>query len=450
MLERRRFLMAAGASLALPWLEAFAKPASAVPGRAFFMLVPNGANMWRWHPRQFGADYQISPTLAPLDPLRKEMTIFSGLQNYRGVGAHNETGIFLTGNANYGGNNNKVFPSTISIDQHMAAAIGGTTRIPSMVVSPMGGDSTISYRSDGAIYNAENNLRRIFGSMFATPDVLDRLERRGSALDLIRERAGDLSRDLGQADRQRLEGYLDSVREVERRIQGDKAFFASKPPMDVTTALSLDADPVSQRLDYMRTLMDLCFLALRGGHTRLITLCACTSAGGIYSQWPMIAKAMAKSGAYEWHHSGHSAGVSPDDDGHWEFLAGIDRWWTDRLAELAVKMAETDEGGHSMLASTIIHFGYGMSWGGPHYANNLPNLIIGGSRLGIKHAGHLRLNPHLSKGLPVEGATIGDERDKGEGTTTTVSDLLRTISERLGVPAEGFGGSTRVLDEILA
>jgi hypothetical protein len=121
-------------------------------------------------------------------------------------------------------------------------------------------------------------------------------------------------------------------------------------------------------------------------------------------------------------------------------MAGVDKWFVSHLARFLQTLKDTPEGDATLLANTMVLYGGGMSW--THNPGNLPMLLAGGSRLGLKHGSHLRFNPHKNFHGQLDKSVKRDE--------TTVCDLLRTMSERLGVPAEGFGNSRKVISEILA
>ena len=446
MLTRRRFLQAAGVCLPLPWLESFAAadgsgakgPAAAPPGRAVFFMVPSGVNMWRWHPKEYGADFRLGETLSALEPFRRELTVFSGLEHAKGAGGgHYEVGVWLTGNANYKSKDGPVEPNTISIDQHIAGAIGGRTRIPSLVLSAPGGSVTTSFDAKGAPVNAENDLRRLYGELFGDADVLARLERRSSVLDLVGGQARDLARGLGRNDRRRFDDYLQSVRDVESRLQADRDYFSSRPLPISTSELALDADPQSQRQDWFRTLTDLVALALRADQTRIVSILACGSGHEFFGKWPEF-------GSDTHHRASHATNFDPEEQRpkDYAFLAAVDRWFVAHLARFLGRLADTQEGDGTLLSNTLVLYGGGMSW--THNPGNLPMLLAGGSRLGLRHGTHLRLNPHKD----LQGRL--DKFYTGRMQETTVCDLHRTLSERLGVPAPAFGDSRRTLDEILA
>ncbi len=438
MLNRRHFLKAAGVCLPLPWLETLAaaeKTPATPPGRAVFFMVPSGVNMWRWHPKEFGPDYKISSTLAALTPFRKELTIFSGLEHAKGAGGgHYEVGVWLTGNEKYKSKDGPVEPNTISIDQHIAGAIGSRTRIPSLVLSAPGGSVTTSFDAKGAPVNAENNLRRLFGELFGSPDVLSRLDRRSSVLDLVGEQAKGLSKQLGKNDRQRFDDYLQSVRDVESRLQADRGYFASKPLPISADDLKLDVDPQSQRQDYFQTMLDLVALALRNDQTRIVSILACGSGHEFFGQWPQF-------GNDTHHRASHATNYDTEAQRPKDFalLESVDKWFVAHLARFLERLNGTKEGEGTLLANTMVLFGGGMSW--THNPSNLPMLLAGGSRLGLKHGSHLRLNPHKDHMGKLDRAAKVQE--------TTICDVLRTMSERLDVPADRFGDSRRSVKELL-
>lgn len=439
MLTRRTFLKAAGVCLPLPWLETVAaaseKNAGSPPGRAVFFMVPSGVNMWRWHPKEFGPNYQLSSTLATLSPFRKELTIFSGLEHAKGAGGgHYEVGVWLTGNEKYKSKDGPVEPNTISIDQHIAGAIGSRTRIGSLALSAPGGSVTTSFDAKGAPFNAENNLRRLFGELVGSPDVMQRLQRRSSILDLVGEQARGLSRQLGSNDRRRFDDYLQSVRDVESRLQADRGYFSSQPLPIAADELTLDVDPQQQRQDYFKTMLELVALALRNDQTRIVSILACGSGHEFFGNWPECGKGTHHSASHATNFDAEEQKPQP-----YAFLESVDKWFIAHLARFLQRLEETQDGDGSLLANTMVLYGGGMSW--THNPSNLPMLLAGGSRLGLKHGSHLRFNPHKDFKGQVDKSAKPEQ--------TTVCDVLRTMSERLGVSAAGFGDSRRVVNELL-
>ncbi|MBA4067484.1 MAG: hypothetical protein C0501_28000 [Isosphaera sp.] len=271
--------------------------------------------------------------------------------------------------------------------------------------------------------------------MFGAPDVLARLDRRGSVLDLVGDQAKGLARDLGPADRRRFDDYLQSVRDVEARLQADRDHFASRPLPVGAADLALDADPQARRDDYFRTLLELVALALRNDQTRVASILACGSGHEFFGEWPGV-------GPGTHHRASHATNYATEAERpkDFAFLAGVDRWFVGHPARFLGRLRDTADGDGTLLGNTMVLYGGGMSW--THNPSNLPMLLAGGGRLGLKHGRHLRFNPHKDARGRVDRAVKAEE--------TTVCDVLRTVSERLGVPAERFGDSRRVVNELLS
>jgi hypothetical protein len=448
MLTKREFLQCAGAGLALPWLESLAPAlggtvaadAKAKPARCVFIHIPFGVNMWRWFPKAFGPGADLGPTLAPLQHLVDKVTVFSGLRQ-KNSGGHGESGLFLTGNPNLSGGKLTLTGNTISVDQHIAAARGHETSIPSLALSVAGGQDTVSWDASGTAMYGLCDLPLIYEKLFGSPQVLARGQRHQSILNLAGGKMQRVSQHLGKEDRRRLSQYADAIASVDAQLVRDRKYYQEEAQKFTATApgLALNANKLDNigREAYIDTLYDLAALAVQSDRTRIITIESPFSMGtAIFTSFPDLLPKGAK-GQMFWHQSGHSLSVSNEADTplHAEYLANIDRYWVGKLARFLDRLAAIDHEGASLLDHTVVMFGSGMSWGN-HNPDHLPLLIAGGSKLGIRHQGHVGYNDH---------APADAQRPK-----TNASDLLRTISEVCGVPAPGFGESTRVIDELLA
>jgi hypothetical protein len=448
MLTKREFLQCAGAGLALPWLESLtpalggpvAAAAKAKPARCVFIHSPFGVNMWRWFPKAFGPGADLGATLAPLQHLVDRVTVFSGLRQ-KNSGGHGESGLFLTGNPNFGGGKLPLTGNTISVDQHIAAARGHETSIPSLVLSVAGGQDTVSWDASGTAMYGLCDLPLIYEKLFGSPQVLARGQRHQSILNVVGGKMQRVSQHLGKEDQRRLSQYADAVASVDAQLVRDRAYYEGEAQKFAATApgLALNANKLDNigREAYIDTLYDLAALSLQSDRTRIITIESPFSQGtAIFNYYPDLLPKGQK-GQMIWHQSGHSLSVSNEADTplHAEYLANIDRYWVGKLARFLDRLAAIDHDGASLLDHTVVMFGSGMSWGN-HNPDHLPLLIAGGSKLGIRHQGHVGYNDH---------APADAQRPK-----TNASDLLRTISEVCGVPAPGFGESTRVIDELLA
>ena len=448
MLTKREFLQRAGAGLALPWLEsltpAFGGPAVAgtrpKAARCVFIHIPFGVNMWRWFPKAFEPGADLGSTLAPLRHLADRVTVFSGLRQ-KNSGGHGESGLFLTGNPNFSGGKLYLTGNTISVDQHIAAARGRETSIPSLVLSVAGGQDTISWDASGTAMFGLCDLPLIYEKLFGSPEVLARGQRHQSILNVVGGDIRRLSQDLGKEDQRRLSQYADAIASVDAQLVRDRKYYQEEAKKFTATAsgLSLNANKLDNigREAYIDTLYDLAVLALQSDRTRIISIESPFSQGtALFTHYPDLFPKGTKM-QQGWHGSGHN--LSPKNEADTpmdaEYLANIDRYWVGKLARFLDRLAAIDHDGASLLDHTVVLFGSGMSWGN-HNPDHLPLLIAGGTKLGIKHKGHVGYNDHA----PADA----------KRPATNASDLLRTISEVCGVPAAGFGNSTRVIGELLA
>jgi hypothetical protein len=442
--SRRGFLRASGVCLALPWLESLASAAEAAapPHRAVFVFVPNGVNMWQFHPVKIGRDYELTPTLKPLAAVRNRMTIFSGLQHLKVKGGHEEWAHLFTGNvnSNVASKHTVVNSNTISIDQHIAEVLGPQTRWPSMVVGADGGRMTSSFNRKGEPVLADFDLKNIFDELVGA-DPRGRLGSRASILDLVTEQATALRGQLGKSDERKLDEYLESVRGLEKRLKADLT--AKKSPKGAIDEerLSLNADPYNgkQQHDYVDTMFELIFLALQTDSTRVVTFTSTRSEGG----GPL------KALGGDWHGEGHNTKdlVENAEPKAFGVLAAFDIWWHERLARFLERLRSASEGGKDLLHNTAVFFGRGMSWPAMHRSDNLPLILAGGEGMGFVQGRHVAFNGQTPV-VAVEGKAPPIRKDLGLNPAS-VSDLLRTISERMNVPAQGFGESRRVLDELV-
>src|SRR5580765_6604898 len=278
-IHRRTFIRAAGISLALPWLEAFAVTpkgqASQPPRRMVCMCAQLGLHPDNFIPEQSGKDYALSPYLEILQEFRDEFTVISGLA-HAGMSsgfAHQASASFLTGVPGAG---RPGFRNTISLDQLAADHIGTQTRFPSLALSGEGAGG-LSWTRTGALIPADNSPSKVFARLFleGRPDEVQgqmrRLEDGRSILDDVRDQAKSLRSGLGSDDRDKLDEYLTSVRELEQRMVKDESWAKTpkpkvnvEPPKDIANAADL--------IGRTRLLFDLAHLALQTDSTRLITI----------------------------------------------------------------------------------------------------------------------------------------------------------------------------------
>src|SRR6185503_17323472 len=247
-LERRQFLRAAGVALALPCLDAFSPVrASAAEGerrrRMVCICMPLGLHAPNFFPEKAGQDYELTPYLELLQDYRDDFTVVSGL-THPGMSsgfAHQATASFLTGVPGAG---RPGFRNAISVDQLAAEQIGDRTRFPSLTLSGEG--LGLSWTRTGAIVPADNSPAKVFSRLFldGRPEEVRgqvrRLEDGRSILDDVRGQADSLRADLGAGDRDKLDEYLTSVRELERRLVKDESWVKTpKPKVDVAPPVDI-------------------------------------------------------------------------------------------------------------------------------------------------------------------------------------------------------------------
>ena len=436
-LSRRHLLRAAGASLALPLLDAMKSRvladgsgfqpwpgSSAANPRTLFCYIPNGVNILEWVPKTSGASYELSPTLEVLKDHRADFTVLSGLGHPNSQGGHSGADTWLTA-ANLKASPGSDYSNSVSVDQVLAEVQGKHTRFPSLQVSDQSGTGaaghshTLSFDRNGTPLPAENSPRRLFERLFV-PDTahdrqatLKRYAEQRSILDQIASETRQLDRKLGQADRKKLDEYLSSVRQTEiqvERLQG----WVDVPKAKVDPAnLQLVSQPgnAHDRPMWLDVMLELCYLAFVTDTTRVITFEWSREAGGF-------------GGGGENHHELSHHDGSPQKLAK---LAEIDRFHLGRLARLMTLLKATREQGATMLENTVIVFGSGMNSGaerGDHSPKNLPLLVAGGESLALKHDQHLAFDPDKHPPL---------------------SNVLLTLLQRAGAEVESFADSTGTL-----
>jgi len=419
---RRHFLRSTGTLIALPALEsigfkAFAASASQRTDSPVKRLVCIGANLGlhtpTLYPAKAGADYEMTPSLAPLKELRNDFTLFSGL-DHRAGGGHGNWPNFLCGK-NLG---------ETSFDQRVAARIGENSRFQSLVLSAGAGGSSMpmSYLKGKIALPAIERPSVLYRKLFASASDRARTEyllKSGrSALDFVMEDARALQKSVSSYDRAKLEEYFTSLRDVEARIGRQLSRVNDVVP---TVNYELPAaDPVANNLmvELESILYDLMALAIQTDSTRVISL---VLPGGAQTF-----KVDGKVLQYGYHNASHH-GNDPDKIAA---LTAIDRENLRCLAAFIAKIkASRDEQDRSLLDSSIILFGTGMGDASRHSNNDLPAIVAGG---GFKHGHHLRFT---QEGVEREQRLLGD--------------LFISIERRLGIESTSFCAANHGLDDHL-
>lgn len=435
--SRRTILRGLGASLALPFLDsmvpAFAGPvkaAMATPMRMGAFYAPNGMSMGYWTPKSYGAAFDTTPILAPLEPFRDNLFVLSHLSNSAGVGdgvgGHARScGPWLT-SARVKKTEGPDIRAGISMDQIAAQHIGQETQLSSLELSldsnaTLGAcdagyscvyTNTISWRDEKTPMPMEADPRAVFERLFGATESTDpaarraRLAQERSVLDLAQESLTRLKQTLGAHDQLRLNQYLDGVRETERRIQAAEA--QSERELPVVERPGAAPDSYEQHCQLM---LDLMVLAFQTDMTRVSTFMMSKEQTG---------RAYPEIGVPDGH---HAVSHHQNQPAKLEKLAKINVYHTQQFAYFLDKLRNTPDGDGTLFDHSMFVYGSGMSDGNLHFQLDLPTMLVGGlagTRKGGRHVGYRNDTP--------------------------VANLWVTMLEKMGVPVETFGDSTGRLD----
>ena len=376
-IHRRLFLKGlSGSFLALPLLDANSASGGTVsPKRItatgiFYGLVPGN-----FHPAQTGSDFEAPLLLRPLEPFRKDYTVFSGL-DHNLSGGHNATKFFLSGIPVTQAKGYE--ESNISVDQKAAQSVGPKTRFPSLTLDASNGkEHTLSWTRNGNSVQPVRNLEQLYRLLFRKENRRTReqaqrdLEDKRSILDLAGDQAKSFQRGLGQTDKDKLEQYFTSVRELENSIEQSRLWMdKEKPASGYDLPRAIDSLTLKDRTPLFYDLMT---LALQTDSTRVITL-AFTELGKENGGLPGVNRG--------YHTLSHHGQVRKAIDE----LSIIETFHANQFARFIGKLKEVREpNGQSLLDSTMALFGSGMSNANSHSNRDLPIVLAGG---GFKHGEH--------------------------------------------------------------
>lgn len=411
VLSRRTLLKGSGAAVALPLLDAmrpaFGRAVDAVPRRLVAICTNLGVHEQNFLPGTVGRDFALTPYLEPLADFRERITVVSGTSHPEVGHGHSAEVSFLTAAPHAG---TASFRNSISLDQFAAERIGVHTRMAALpLVVSKGGNQSISFTSSGVMVPAEGSPAQVYRQLFVTGDPaaverqLHELRTGRSILDSVAERAETLRRTLGAGDRDRIDQYFTSVREVERRLLvAQEWHHKPKPKPDVP-------EPKDQEhlLGKLAAMYDLAHLAVSTDSTRLITLMI--KLDGFAEHIPGV--------SLEAHNLSHHGG-RPDALAQ---LKSLELAEFQALAAFLGRLAGTTEQGSTLLDRTIVFFGSNLGNGNSHDTKNLPVLLAGG---GFRHGQHLAFDRQRNAPL---------------------SNLFVSILQRLGIDADRFATSTGAL-----
>jgi len=452
LIPRRTFLRGAGVMLGLPLLEAMGKvlpvssPAAGsglqaasevqAPVRMACLYFPNGVWEKSWFPHQAGRDFDLPSSLEPLARHQREMLVFSGLDkanSHQGDGHYAKTANFLTGLPVKKTPGKDISVGGLSIDQLCAQNLGRLTPIPSLelgVDEVVSGIDTnvgytrlygcyISWRAPGIPVAKEINPRlayeRLFGVINAQRRAPGANDDNRALLDLVFEDAKTLRGKLGRDDKFKLDEYLDSVRDVERRLE----FFSHPDPRQwhpsTTPELNAAAPPGApgDYQQHVRLMLDLIALAFQTDSTRIGTFMFANDVSS--KNFAQLIPGTSGSHHEFSHHQNKAEKYEP--------YSKINRWHAEQLAYLLDKLRAVREGERTLLDNSMILFGSSMSDGNRHDPANLPIILAG------RAGGKIESGRYLA--LPKD---------------TPLCNLYVSMLDRMGTPVEAFGDSTGALD----
>ena len=434
-LPRRTFLKGIGATLSLPLLDAMVPAATALAKtpakpvrRLGYVFMPMGCDITRWTPPGGEKLDKLSPILSSLEPVKQDVTIVSNLElanAYPGSHATSNSAFLSAAKA-------KVTESTdyylgTTADQIAARHIGQSTQLPSLEMAmdllKLVGQcdngyacvyqNNLSWSSPTTPLPAEAHPRIVFESLFGEGGTAKErraaLRKRASLLDSISEEITRLQRDLGPADRAKLEEYLTAVREVERRIQTAESDAAKNQLPDLDRPMGVPASYA----DHARLMFDLQVLALQGDVTRVITFQLARETSN--RTYPEI-------GVPDPHHPLSHHGNNPEKVA---LMAKINSFHVSLFAEFVLKLKKTTDGNGSLLDHSLYLYGSGMGNPNVHDHTNLPTIVAGGG------AGKMRGGRHIQYDKP-----------------TPLANLHLSLLNKVGVPMESFADSTGTVDEL--
>ena len=420
LMPRRSFLRGAGATLALPFLDAMrplmAAGSSAVPIRIALLYMPNGVRADRWTPEGEGKGFKLSPILSPLEKHREELLILTGLQNkasFTGDGHYVKTGGWLTGTTITKTTGSDIAAGGMSMDQIAAQHLGRNTKLPSLELGTepvaTGIDTNVNYtrlyashiswKTSTVPLPCEINPRVAFDRLFRSRSKGGEKQAADdkSVLDLVRTDAKRLQSKLGQADQHKLEQYLESIREVERRIEAEAAMLGagenlppellkqldtldkriSKAMGKASREEELNSRPRFDHAEHCKIMMDLMVLAFWSDSTRVSSFMFGNDVTGRNFSF--------LEGVNGGHHdlSHHS-----NDGKKLDQYEKINRWHVEQYGYMLDRMKEIKEGEGNLLDHSMVAFGSPIRDGNSHDPKNVPIVIAGGTKAGLKTGTH--------------------------------------------------------------
>ena len=435
-ISRRTLIRGAGAAIALPLLDSMLPAMTATAAtvaapehlrRIGYVYIPMGYNPSKWTPKNETLD-ELPFSLNPLEKIKKQVTVITNmdLQNaYPGSHATSNSAFLSAARAKR--TESTDYRNGTTVDQIAAKRIGQQTQLPSLELS-MDLLSTVGQCDNGYACVYQNNLswasptqplpseahpRIVFEMLFGeggTPEQRQAaLKKRASLLDSVTQEIKRLKLKIGPSDRRKVDGYLESIREVERRINLAETTAKDNPLPDLDRPVGVPAEYA----DHARLMFDLQLLALQGDITRIVSFQLAREAST--RTYPEI-------GVPEPHHPVTHHGKNPEK---LEKVAKINQFHVSLFAEFLEKMEAIPEGGGSLLDHSLYMYGSGMGDPDAHDHSNLPIVVAGGAAGKMKGGRHLRFKE-----------------------PTPLSNLHLTLLNKVGVPMESFADSTGQVEDL--
>ncbi len=458
-ISRRRMLKGLGATIALPFLEAMVPPGMGMsayasqksPIRTAFMFMPNGVHPDRWTPGQWGSEFELSPILQPLKNVKQDVLILNELMNHFSIfegadGHYAKTANFLTCLPIHKTTGENLNSGGISIDQLIAQHVGNQTLFPSLeygldrITSGIDVNvgftrlygSSISWKSPNQPNTKEIDpqlaFNRLFRNYVPKPGGIINQENpwKESVLDLVREDASSLQKQLGRSDQDKLEEYLESIRSIEKRIGNEeqrkdferhltpdirKEIMRLNQRIDEYSEMNLGVD-ITEKVHQM---MDIMALALWSDATRVTTFMFGNSVSNRnFSFLPGV------DGSH------HQLSHHQSNERNLDQYARINTWHIEQYAYFLEKLKSIKEGDKTLLDNSMVMLGSGLRDGDRHSPRNLPIVLAG------KGGGALKTGKNLK---------FAEE--------TPLANLYLTMLKVMDIPAECFADSTQELCDLV-
>ena len=414
--DRRSFLKTAGVCMALPYMPSLIgqtkKGSDVSPDRLLFFDVWLGLEAGAFFPKTSGKDYQLSPTLSPLKDHKKNFTVFSNVEHLSVVGGHRAqhallSGVLLSKAAQYKEGN-------ITADMKAAEHVGVKTRYSSLHIGINSGNNRMSWTRNGNSVPMVTKLEQLFKMLFVddSSSVKARKNRalaeNSSVIDVIMTQSKSIDKKLDKEDSQKLDEYLTSVRETEKKLQSQRDWIHRKKP-NVKRPKDMGGSIYKETATVYEMYYDLVLMALKTDSSRVVSM-----------QFPGGGAPISLPGVDTGYHLLSHHGKDPE---RLKQLHIVEKHHMEQLAKFMTKLQNTKEAGSNLLDKTSIFMSGCMGNASSHSNRRLPALLAGG---GYKHQGHMKMSK-----------------------LTEMTNIYLTMLQKFGMEIDQFGPSTGIISELV-